>query len=448
MIQKRSLSQATPIKWGQIARLGTVALFGLATLWPFEFNWDRPLTALKTAPPNLSSGKASLDIAQNLLLFSSWGVVFVLTSGASASRAWWRVVAWAGLTGLTISVAIEAFQLFLPARHSSLTDIVTNTAGSIVGACAVLVVATVAGRIRPPQTYFGIPAFFLAVSYGAACFVEAVFPRFRSATLPQLWGSPVARFNAVTEAFDPQTISTLPLLESILFVPLGAGVLLAMREHGWRTSVSLALILVSSLLASAAAELARAPIGMPIVLGAIFVRWAGVCAGAALASWVLRNIGSRAFNSRWIQPAYAALLAVWILRPFTLETDLTALAEKVSWQSLLPMGAYRNMGHHLAPDIIGGFVLFLPAGMLAAAGPGRKTALPWAWFAIAAGLASCQLFIKGRDFDVSGILIGCAGIVVGWRLCQGGWVAAPTSDAALDPRQRPTDLQASPAEGP
>jgi hypothetical protein len=74
------------------------------------------------------------DVGINIIGFIPLGFVFVAYL-SSVRRVHWPL-ATTVVTGLFISFVIEALQAFLPTRSSSMTDIITNTLGTIVGALA------------------------------------------------------------------------------------------------------------------------------------------------------------------------------------------------------------------------------------------------------------------------------------------------------------------------
>ena len=60
----------------------------------------------------------------------------VSTPGGLEPRDWWRAARRALIWGATISLGIEAAQLFLPGRYSSLSDLLTNALGAGLGGMA------------------------------------------------------------------------------------------------------------------------------------------------------------------------------------------------------------------------------------------------------------------------------------------------------------------------
>ncbi|OUE27304.1 VanZ family protein [Clavibacter michiganensis] len=86
-----------------------------------------------------------IEEVANVALFVPLGMLGVLAFG---SRRWW-VVAFAG-TAMSASVEL-AQGAFLPARVASVTDVLANGAGAVLGAAAAAIIAARArrrGRIR------------------------------------------------------------------------------------------------------------------------------------------------------------------------------------------------------------------------------------------------------------------------------------------------------------
>jgi glycopeptide antibiotics resistance protein len=94
------------------------------TLIPFEFKIPRRICI------NLH-GSVS-DVLANIVLFIPLGFLFHL----ARRRAGWPSLLQALGFGVLVSSAVEACQLFLPGRDSSLIDVATNGLGALLGAAA------------------------------------------------------------------------------------------------------------------------------------------------------------------------------------------------------------------------------------------------------------------------------------------------------------------------
>lgn len=86
-----------------------------------------------------------LEFLANVALFAPIGLLLVL--------AWPRLRLWrAVLVGALMSVLIETVQGFMPSRFPTISDVVANTLGTLIGAVIVTVILSLAGVGRPPAT--------------------------------------------------------------------------------------------------------------------------------------------------------------------------------------------------------------------------------------------------------------------------------------------------------
>lgn len=125
----------------------TIGVFALAyvlmlvygTLYPFH-GWEEPAGGffrhfLETQVSNASS----TDRIANLLLYIPAGL---LLAGFLARRVSWPgAVILAGMIGTALSFSLEAAQVFLPNRMSSLSDLLLNAFGTVIGGGAALILS-------------------------------------------------------------------------------------------------------------------------------------------------------------------------------------------------------------------------------------------------------------------------------------------------------------------
>jgi VanZ family protein len=102
---------------------------------------------------HLSAGQAALfrvlvDLAGNVAVFVPLGLLVMAA---------WRIPVLGLLSGLLVGGACELVQLFEPGRVASLVDVLTNTAGGLLGAALVLGRArrTAPGRAPAPVAHPG-----------------------------------------------------------------------------------------------------------------------------------------------------------------------------------------------------------------------------------------------------------------------------------------------------
>jgi len=72
------------------------------------------------------------DLGLNLALYAPLGVLFRLTASRLTGRQWLQVIS-AGAAIVSMSWAIESAQSLIPGRYASLQDILSNTAGGLMG---------------------------------------------------------------------------------------------------------------------------------------------------------------------------------------------------------------------------------------------------------------------------------------------------------------------------
>jgi hypothetical protein len=78
--------------------------------------------------------RPSKDIVVNILGFVPLGFLFALWRGQVNGSRRWRSLLLAVLVGALISLVIEVTQAFIPARDSSMVDVICNTGGTVLGA--------------------------------------------------------------------------------------------------------------------------------------------------------------------------------------------------------------------------------------------------------------------------------------------------------------------------
>jgi glycopeptide antibiotics resistance protein len=117
-------------------RLLLVSLLGIAalTLFPFRFDFSRVVPG--NTPPfllgPLHKDFSLLDIFLNVLLFVPWGFA-LSTRFRLRQRSWLATFALAVAGGAICSYLVEFLQIYIPGRESGWEDVVTNSAGAMVG---------------------------------------------------------------------------------------------------------------------------------------------------------------------------------------------------------------------------------------------------------------------------------------------------------------------------
>jgi len=408
----------TPRQRFLAARWGYVVVVLLATLTQLHFSPDLAAAGERLArafTPSLG-WRDAIDGLRNTVLFAGLGAVWVVTSRSGNVRAEIRR---ATLVGLALSATVEGLQVFSPVRTASIVDVTTNTLGALLGAggVALLIAAVVAAK--GARSYLGVPTLLVAGAYAGAALCEALTPLFGPAALPWTAGGPVERLHAALRAAGPISFDTLPLIDLLLFAPVGFLFVMLLRERGrdarWVgvAGAGAALALV--------AELGHGMLGFPIWWGAVLVRVAGVGLGgwaAQRALPALTQLLRGAARARAALLAYGALLVLWGWRLFLPRTDLHAIAAQLAPENLVPLASLaQRVDAFSALHVLQQFLLYLPLGSMLAVWPLRLTGRwahlwPGLWLAVVIELG--HVLIVDRTFDPTNALIACAGLAIGW----------------------------------
>jgi len=408
----------TPRQRFLAARWGYVAVVLLATLTQLHFSPDLAAAGERLArafTPSLG-WRDAIDGLRNTVLFAGLGAVWVVTSRSGNVRAEIRR---ATLVGLALSATVEGLQVFSPVRTASIVDVTTNTLGALLGAggVALLIAAVVAAK--GARSYLGVPTLLVAGAYAGAALCEALTPLFGPAALPWTAGGPVGRLHAALQAAGPISFDTLPLIDLLLFAPVGFLFVMLLRERGrdarWvgvaGAGAGLALV----------AELGHGMLGFPIWWGAVLVRVAGVGLGgwaAHRALPALTQLLRGAVRARAALLAYGALLVLWGWRLFLPRTDLHAIAAQLAPENLVPLASLaQRVDAFSALHVLQQFLLYLPLGSMLAVWPLRLTgrwAHLWPGVWLAGVMELGHVVIADRTFDPTNALIACAGLAIGW----------------------------------
>jgi hypothetical protein len=203
--------------------------------------------------------------------------------------------------------------------------------------------------------------------------------------------------------------------------------------------------------ASVAAELVRAMAGFPLDASAALLHALALAAGAGLALWGLPRFTRAVHGAERplvLTVLYVMLLALWSLRPFYPELDVDRIGAKLALERFIPLQSYRQrVDAFSAADAMIPALLLLPLGALLAVWPVRRTgplSAFWPAFGMVALLEVGQIFVAGRYFDITDLLIAFASLGLGWSAARragyapyGQMVDAmprPTNAASVDAR--------------
>ena len=127
--------------------LGAVGLIAYGSLYPFDFRSPLPDSPAAAWSAFVLRRPSRGDLVANLLLYAPLGMALV------AAFRWRRrrlALLVATATGAALSVAMESLQLLLPARVTSLTDLLLNVASAAAGAAAAILYGSVGHEWRLP----------------------------------------------------------------------------------------------------------------------------------------------------------------------------------------------------------------------------------------------------------------------------------------------------------
>ena len=79
---------------------------------------------------SLSTSYTVFEFGANIALFIPFGLL--IAAAWPRTNAWWII-----LLGFSASAAIELVQTLLPSRYPTLSDVIANTLGAIIGCCVV-----------------------------------------------------------------------------------------------------------------------------------------------------------------------------------------------------------------------------------------------------------------------------------------------------------------------
>jgi VanZ family protein len=401
-------------------RIAYLAVLAAATLAGATGTLEQDLATRigRMLRPELRPGDL-VDGLRNIALFSGWGLVWMVTAAPGSTL---RAITLATLSGLVVSLGLEAGQLLFPTRTPSVLDVLTNTTGAFLGAVATVGAVRYVHALRGRKSFVGIPALVLASAYGMAAFGEAVIPLFRQMTIPGVWGGPLTRLAAAWEAFSWESWAVLPAAqEMLLFLPAGVLAVAAAAEAGDSYGRAAAKVTIGGFALSGLAELLHGFLALPIEIGPWIVHGWAIGMGAGAAALALPRFTRRMRGSQRPRAAYVfyglALLA-WSWRPYLPETSGELIRAKLALPWWIPL-ALDRMRTDVFTVVHAGysFLLYVPLGALLAVWPLRRGGplggvLPGIYLASVVELS--QLFVAGRTLSITDVLIQSAGVFVGW----------------------------------
>jgi VanZ family protein len=393
-------------------RLAYLLCIAIATLLGLGFDSSLSSAAVRfqrALDPTLSFRDVT-DAARNIALFVGWGATWVLTSPAPTTR---RDVAIATLGGMLASITVETAQMFSQYRYASVTDVFTNTLGSLIGAVTIWVLEKRATTDMRRGTMIGVPGWMP----GGALLLSAIglaFAPSSRATMRIAWeASPLGRAGSIaaTPAINVPWIALLSDVASWLVVGLGVSISISDRTGRIRAGPLLAWLLIIGAMLPLV-HLGREMAGLQREAGTLMVQSSAVAIGLAIGLLAVprwrRLVTARSTRAIQLGLLVAVVGAIIAWSPASWAATANA---QFSWRQLVPM-----MSLFQRQDLSSVFLVLQKAGMGAAVGaclaartrmgeprPGVRAAVLYA-----AVVELGQLAVPGRYPDVTDILITAA----------------------------------------
>jgi VanZ family protein len=418
-------------RWRPNLALSLLLLWGLfivyATTLPFEFSasvemaqarlhrlWLRPL-----------SGGSWPDVYSNIFLFLPWGLLLAIWQAGRGTN-YVTTVAVALLSGAVFSGFVEFLQLFSITRFTSFVDLVTNTFGATVGSVIAWPLARWVGPValvRFRRIVAGHPLTLCAVATAAGFALAGVAPFHIDLTKDGMEAA-VGRFRPVPFGPSLKSLSSpakpwLWAAELLAWILAGGVFAMAARESrrerarlylesvGCALGVSIAIESLQFLIPGRDVDMTS--IVLALVGSAIGATAVVRSAPGSLRGWIPAAIAI------W---AVAAALVLWSPPRFAWPEPPYLQAER-----FVPFWSYFDSRtlDDLA-DVVAQVVLFVPLGVLLAAGWWRCS------FFVALLIGLCtgvlfefgQAFLPDRTADISDAISASAGTGLGLALWRWG----------------------------
>lgn len=413
------------------ARLAYVVVVLVATWSGLQLDPDPTLARLRFAR-GLHPGFRPMDVldaVRNVALFAGLGGVWLVTGDPARLR---RGVLAATVVGTALSVVAEFAQLFSPTRMASVLDLLTNGGGALLGAAAVAYAIAVVARRRARTAGAVVPHLLVAGPYLGACLLEAFSAWGRPDKVPGAWGGFGTRWDAAVADFWTHPHALPMWSDLLLFAPAGFLATRVLVERGmapWRAALVAA---AAGAVTWGGAEVLRGMSGADLRPWAVVLHAVATLLGAALAAALAdreregagrgQSSGDRLVRLRRDPRAFVAILFLWSLRPFAPVTGVGELLGKLSTDAFVPLRALSGMWSlHSVADVAIGFCLYLPVGAwysVRRRADGRGPRAPWPGLALAVATEVAQLLVRGRNFDVTDVMVQGAGVLVGWAIVR------------------------------
>lgn len=414
------------------------------TLLPFHFRFDPAAAAAKLRDLGgaLRRPTSRADVVSNVLLFVPWGLFYAFRA-AGRGRPSGMAMAGAIFGGLILSGAMEFAQLFLPSRTTSLIDLATNTAGSILGALVgrpLALRARTAWSPRLRQQFGRRPLAACTTAMAIAFIVAGLSPFDVSLDMGSLKGS---IRSARPIPFGPDLGSTSPppepwawAREGLTWAFAGGLTLLALREAGSNGPPAVAGVVI--LCGGLATLIEVAQLAIPARVSdasSVVVAIVGAAAAAAVVGSIPRWTARR-----WIGPGLTCWASAILLAAWTPPVPAPAGRWPPDWSQFVPFWSYyRRTDIYAVADLLDQMLAFATFGALLAAEDARRAVRRSLLLGLAFGiiLEAGQLLLADRTGEITDALSASAGAALGawlWLLGRGArsrWVGTPIPRSRL-----------------
>jgi glycopeptide antibiotics resistance protein len=393
---------------------GTVIPFNIVPSNEFVLSNFGKISWLPFIDPDGS--RASIpDVVQNILLFFPFGIIsFLSLNQRKLSR-----IFLATLFGSLLSLFVEILQLFTTDRTTSITDLVTNSAGAFLGASTAaytldMISKAIASRSlrNVIQAKYFFPFFVCSIIVIAG----SLHPFDFSLDIGSLWSKIKFLVN------EPIKYRYVISDEGVIFIRFFLfGLICSLCFQQWQYPFSVMKGIILSCLIGLALECCQIIIKsrMPSIHDATVVLFSSICGGLFAA--YRRRLGSPNIWPVIMIVATWAAAMLHTLSPFRFAAEYRS----INWFPFLPY--YDKTTFIALSNFIESVLIYYPMGFVIAHFMDRKKS-PYIFTGIITSLIAIPLefsqgWIDGRYPDITDVIGALIGAIFGAWTCREGWKA-------------------------
>jgi VanZ family protein len=383
------------------------------------------------------------DVVQNILLFVPFGILGLWATATTGRVPVKRIFVVTAL-GALLATGVEILQLFTWDRIASLTDIVADSAGALLGAVAAYAGGRVAIESLRTLTARGLVAapapFYRLLIIGIGACVAAWEPFDVSLDI----GAIAQRVQALRldpwqfVAFDDEGVA---LIQYALLAVAAAAWMRSIGSSRAARQAAMGVAIVAVCLEGSQLVISSRMPGLEDMLTRVV--------GGLIGVWFW--IEAPRYSSRlWVSllvAATAAAATMQMLSPFTFASHF------LEFQWVVLFSNYANTTFDALSETVELILIYLPLGYaIAVISANRRRAFTFAamaTLAIAGPLEYLQGWVIGRHADVTDVIISVMGSGLGtWLATTGASVFSDYVATAGSLRTRGVDAPLIPAKGP